>query len=153
MSRHKERLFQRKPLDSSTFFSPLLSPGCLLLCASQASWVVKHQPCDVMFHHGFSGSLEAFPASRPCVCGFQNGKYHSKFGICDTIFFCVSFQTLCWTLLPSSSSPLFAPAGQRSREVLTAPSPTLHPSSLCHPACLLPPPPCPSLQPSSPLAL
>lgn len=33
--------------------------------------------CDFMFHHGFSGLLEAFPASRPCVCvcvcGFYNG--------------------------------------------------------------------------------
>lgn len=154
MSRHKERFFQRKPLDSSTFFFPSLVSWVSFVvritgqlgCQTSAlrfdvpSWLLR-----------LTGSVSQLPV-LVCVV-FRMENYHSKFGICDTIFFCVSFQTLCWTLLPSSSSPLFAPAGQRSREVLTAPSPTLHPSSLCHPACLLLPPPCPSLQPSSPLAL
>lgn len=29
--------------------------------------------CDFMFYHGSSSLLEAFSASCPCVCGFQNG--------------------------------------------------------------------------------
>lgn len=110
--------------------------------------------CDFMFYHGSSSLLEAFSASCPCVCvWFSERKYYSRCAIGETIFFCVTFQTSCRTLLPSSSSPLLAPAWQRSREVVTALSPTLHPSSLCHPACLLLPTPCPSLHPSSPLAL
>lgn len=47
----KRASFRENHWTHQQFFSPLLSPGCLLLCASQASWVVKHQPaisCSIM---------------------------------------------------------------------------------------------------------
>lgn len=154
MSRHKESFFQRKLLDSSTVFSPSLVSWVSFVVSITGQLGCQTPACYFIFTHLPSwllrliGSIFQLPV---LVCGFQWENINSKCWICEATP--VSFQISRRTLPPFPST-LSGPARQRSRGVVTAPSPTLRPSSLCHPACLLLllPPPCPSLHTSSPLA-
>lgn len=156
MSRHKGSFFQRKLLDSSTFFPSLVSWVSFVVsitgqlgCQTPACYFIfTHVPSCLL---QLIGSITRFPSL--CVVFFTK-ILTVNVGFVKPLLY-VSFQTSCWNLLLFSSSTLSAPAWQKSTEVVTAPSLTLRPSSLCHPACLLLPLPCPSLHAShaSPLAL
>lgn len=71
MSRHKESLFQRKLVDSSTFSS--------LSCLLGVFCCEHHRPAGlsnvfILFHHGFLRLLGSFSGFPFLACGFITGK-------------------------------------------------------------------------------